>query len=86
MVDGNGYSIGLMKQFEDVENLKRESLCRQAIGNLRKQQYVIINERQEKGTLFESVEYASKLERLKAAILAVFDWPGFLKIFLTEIE
>lgn len=71
MVDNKEYSNGLMKQFEDITNLKSESSCRQAIGNLRKSQYVTVNGKTVQGTLLESDEYALKLEDLKTTILAV---------------
>lgn len=71
MVDNKEYSTGLMKQFEGIANLKSESSCRQAIGNLRKPQYVTVNGKTVQGTLLESDEYALKLEDLKTKISAV---------------
>lgn len=71
MVDNKEYSTGLMKQFEDIANLKSESSCRQAIGNLRKPQYVTVNGKTVLGILLESDEYALKLEDLKNRISAI---------------
>lgn len=71
MIDNKEYSTGLMKQFEGIANLKSESSCRQAIGNLRKPQYVTVNGKTVQGTLLESDEYALKLEDLKTEISAV---------------
>lgn len=71
MIDNKEYSTGLMKQFEGIANLKSESSCSQAIGNLRKPQYVAVNGKTVQGTLLESDEYALKLEDLKTKISAV---------------
>lgn len=71
MVDNKEYSTGLIKQFEGIANLKSESSCRQAIGSLRKPQYVTVNGKTVQGTLLESDEYALKLEDLKTKISAV---------------
>ena len=71
MVDNKEYSTGLMKQFESIANLKSESSCRQAIGNLRKPQYVTVNGKTVHGTLLESDEYTLKLEDLRTKISAV---------------
>lgn len=65
-IDAKEYSTGLARQFADLGNLKSESSCRQALGNLRRQQFVIIGGKQCNGTLLESDEYAPKLEKLKA--------------------
>ncbi len=65
MIDAKEYSVGIKKQFEGIGNLKSENSCRQALGNLRKQQFVVIDGKQRKGSLLESDEIAPKLEKLK---------------------
>lgn len=71
LIDAKEYSIGITKQYENIENLKSESSCRQALGNLRKQQFVTIDGKQRNGTLLESDEFAPKLEQLKKQIADV---------------
>lgn len=68
VIDAKEYSTGLARQFADLGNLKSESSCRQALGNLRRRQFVIIGGKQCNGTLLESDEYAPRLERLKTAL------------------
>lgn len=68
LIDAKEYSAGITKQYEDIENLKSENSCRQALGNLRKQQFVIIDGKQRTGTLLESDGIAQKLEKLKSRI------------------
>lgn len=68
MVDNKEYSTGLLKQFEDIQNLKSESSCRQAIGNLRKQQYITVNGKMIQETLLESDEFGPLLKSLKEKI------------------
>ena len=65
------YSVAIDRQYSDIENRKSESSCRQALGSLRKQQYVMIDGKQRSGTLIESDEIVTKLEKLKADITAV---------------
>lgn len=65
MIADKEYSVAIAKQYEDITNLKSESSCRQALGSLRKQQYVMIDGRQRLATLIESDEIAPKLARLK---------------------
>lgn len=62
------YSVAIDRQYSDIENRKSESSCRQALGSLRKQQYVMIDGRQRNATLIESDDIAAKLARLKAEI------------------
>lgn len=68
MVDNKEYSTGLLKQFEGIQNLKSESSCRQAIGNLRKQQYITVNGKMTQGILLESDEFGPLLKSLKDKI------------------
>ena len=65
------YSVAIDRQYSDIENRKSESSCRQALGSLRKHQYVMIDGKQRSGTLIESDEIVTKLEKLKADITAV---------------
>lgn len=62
------YSAGLALQFSDIEGLKGESSVRQALGKMRKQQYVVIDGKQTQGTLLQSDDYAPLLAQLKAEI------------------
>lgn len=71
MIDAKEYSVGITKQFEDIGNLKSESSCRQALGNMRKQQIVVIDGKQRNGILLESDEIAPKLEKLKNNIAGI---------------
>lgn len=68
MIADKEYSVAIAKQFEDIANLKSESSCRQALGSLRKQQYVMIDGKQRLATLIDSDEIAPKLARLKKDI------------------
>lgn len=65
------YSVAIDRQYSDIENRKSESSCRQALGSLRKQQYVMIDGKQRSATLIQSDEIVTKLEKLKADITAV---------------
>lgn len=68
LIDAKEYSVGITRQYENIENLKSESSCRQALGNLRKQQFVTIDGKQRNGTLLESDDIAPKIEKLIAEI------------------
>ena len=69
------YSVAIDRQYSDIENRKSESSCRQALGFLRKQQYVMIDGKQRNATLIESDDIAPKLARLKAEIASATDIP-----------
>ena len=69
------YSVAIDRQYSDIENRKSESSCRQALGSLRKQQYVMIDGKQRNATLIESDDIAPKLARLKAEIASATDIP-----------
>jgi len=71
LITDKEYSVGLAKQFADIPSLKSESSCRQAIGLMRKSQYVTIDGKQRTGTLYESDEFSHKLSKLKEDIQAV---------------
>ena len=64
------YSVAIDRQYSDIENRKSESSCRQALGSLRRQQYVMIDGKQRNATLIQSDEIVTKLEKLKADITA----------------
>lgn len=69
------YSVAIDRQYSDIENRKSESSCRQALGSLRKQQYVMIDGKQRSATLIQSDEIVTKLEKLKADITAAISIP-----------
>lgn len=68
MIADKEYSVAVTRQYQDIANLKSESSCRQALGSLRKQQFVMIDGKQRNATLIESDEIAPKLARLKKDI------------------
>jgi hypothetical protein len=70
LITDKEYSVGLTKQFADIPNLKSESSCRQAIGAMRKSQFITIDGKQRTGALYESDEYSHLLAKLKEDILA----------------
>ncbi len=65
------YSIGLIKQFGDIENLKSESSCRQALGAMSRPQPIVRNKKTITGSLLESDMYATVFEDLKKEIQTV---------------
>ena len=65
------FSIGIVKEFGDIPTLKGESAIRQAISQLRREQYITVNQKTRSGRLLDSDEYAPVLRRLKAEIKAV---------------
>ena len=65
------FSIGIVKEFSDIPTLKSESAIRQAISQLRREQYITVNQKMRSGRLLDSDEYAPVLRRLKAEIKAV---------------
>lgn len=71
MIADKEYSVAVTRQYQDIANLKSESSCRQALGSLRKQQFVMIDGKQRNATLIESDEIAPKLARLKKDIASV---------------
>ena len=66
------FSIGVIKEFGDIPTLKGESAIRQAISQLRREQYITVNQKMRSGRLLDSDEYAPVLRRLKAEIKAVY--------------
>jgi hypothetical protein len=73
LITDKEYSVGLTKQFADIPNLKSESSCRQAIGAMRKSQFITIDGKQRNGALYESDEYSHLLAKLKEDILAAIN-------------
>ncbi len=67
------YSIGLIKQFGDIENLKSESSCRQALGAMSRPQPIVRNKKTITGSLLESDIYAAAFEDLKKEIQKVLE-------------
>jgi hypothetical protein len=73
LITDKEYSVGLTKQFAGIPNLKSESSCRQAIGAMRKSQFITIDGKQRTGALYESDEYSHLLAKLKEDILAAIN-------------
>ncbi len=67
------YSIGLIKQFGDIKNLKSESSCRQALGAMSRPQPIVKNKKTITGSLLESDMYATVFEDLKKEIRTVLE-------------
>lgn len=65
------FSVGIVKEFGDIPTLKSESAIRQAISQLRREQYITVNQKMRSGRLLDSDDYAPALQRLKAEIKAV---------------
>lgn len=65
------FSVGVVREFGDIPTLKSESAIRQAISQLRREQYITVNQKMRSGRLLDSDEYAPILQRLKEEIKAV---------------
>lgn len=65
------FSVGMVREFGDIPTLKSESAIRQAISQLRREQYITVNQKMRSGRLLDSDEHAPVLQRLKAEIKAV---------------
>lgn len=63
------FSVGIVKEFGDIPTLKSESAIRQAISQLRREQYITVNQKMRSGRLLDSDEYAPVLQRLKNDII-----------------
>ena len=63
------FSIGMVREFGDIPTLKSESAIRQAISQLRREQYITVNQKMRSGRLLDSDEYAPVLRRLKNDII-----------------
>ena len=59
------FSVGIVKEFDDIPTLKSESAIRQAISQLRREQYIIVNQKMLSGRLLDSDDFAPVLLQLK---------------------
>ena len=66
------FSVGMVREFGDIPTLKSESAIRQAISQLRREQYITVNQKMRSGRLLDSDEYASVLRRLKAEMKSIY--------------
>lgn len=62
------FSVGMVKEFGDIPTLKSKSAIRQAISQLRREQYITVNQKMCSGRLLDSDELAPVLRRLKEEI------------------
>ena len=63
------FSVGVVKEFGDIPTLKSESSIRQAISQLRREQYITVNQKMRSGRLLDSDEFAPILQQLKNDII-----------------
>lgn len=66
------FSVGMVREFGDIPTLKSENAIRQAISQLRREQYITVNQKMRIGRLLDSDEYASVLRRLKAEMKSIY--------------
>ena len=71
LINAKEYSIGLVREFGDIEGLKSESSCRQAIKWLKDEKQVERDGKKQMLPLIESDEYQRHLQTLKNKISAV---------------
>ena len=71
LINAKEYSIGLAREFSDIEGLKSESSCRQAIKWLKDEKHVERDGKKQMLPLIESDEYQRQLQTLKNKISAV---------------
>ena len=71
LINAKEYSIGLVREFGDIEGLKSESSCRQAIKWLKDEKHVERDGKKQMLPLIESDEYQRQLQTLKNKISAV---------------
>lgn len=71
LINAKEYSIGLVREFGDIEGLKSESSCRQAIKWLKDEKHVERDGKKQMLPLIESNEYQRQLQTLKNKISAV---------------
>ena len=71
LVNAKEYSIGLAREFSDIEGLKSESSCRQAIKWLKDEKQVERDGKMQMLPLIESDEYQRQLQTLKTKITEV---------------
>ena len=63
------FSVGIVKEFGNIPTLKSESAIRQAISQLRREQYITVNQKMRSGRLLDSDEFAPVLQQLKNDII-----------------
>lgn len=63
------FSVGIVREFGDIPTLKSESAIRQAISQLRREQYITVNQKMRSGRLLDSDEFAPVLLQLKSDIV-----------------
>lgn len=73
LINAKEYSIGLVREFGDIEGLKSESSCRQAIKWLKDEKHVERDGKKQMLPLIESDEYQRQLQTLKNKISAVIN-------------
>lgn len=73
LINAKEYSIGLVREFGDIEGLKSESSCRQAIKWLKDEKHVERDGKKQMLPLIESDEYQRQLQTLKSKISAVIN-------------
>lgn len=73
LINAKEYSIGLAREFSDIEGLKSESSCRQAIKWLKDEKHVERDGKMQMLPLIESDEYQRQLQTLKNKISAVIN-------------
>lgn len=66
------FSVGMVREFGDIPTLKSENAIWQAISQLRREQYITVNQKMRIGRLLDSDEYASVLRRLKAEMKSIY--------------
>lgn len=73
LINAKEYSIGLAREFSDIEGLKSESSCRQAIKWLKDEKQVERDGKMQMLPLIESDEYQHQLQTLKTKITEVIN-------------
>ena len=73
LVNAKEYSTGLAREFSDIEGLKSESSCRQAIKWLKDEKQVKRDGKMQMLPLIESDEYQRQLQTLKTKITEVIN-------------
>ena len=68
LINAKEYSTGLVREFSDIEGLKSESSCRQAIKWLKDEKQVERDGKMQMLPLIESDEYQRQLQTLKTKI------------------
>ena len=73
LINAKEYSIWLIREFGDIEGLKSESSCRQAIKWLKDEKQVERDDKMQMLPLIESDEYQRQLQTLKIKITEVIN-------------